>query len=186
MFDAIANFAGGILQRKSDKAEASRNRFFQEHMSNTAYQRAMSDMKAAGLNPMLAYQQGGASTPSGAMAAPAPNLGKLASEGASAYELRKQQKMINEAVDEVGVPLAGWNTMVGKLLAAKNLTEKVVNSAQGNKGIGDRPKVNIKKYPGTKSSSAYDWSKAGDFYSGLANEMLPDWMVPDPVKRKKK
>ena len=34
-------------------------------MSSSAYQRAMSDMRQAGLNPILAYQQGGATTPIG-------------------------------------------------------------------------------------------------------------------------
>ena len=48
-----------------NSAEALANRNWQEHMSNTAYQRAVEDMRKAGLNPILAYAQGGASTPGG-------------------------------------------------------------------------------------------------------------------------
>lgn len=49
-------------------SEAQKSRDFSERMSSTSYQRAMNDMKAAGLNPALAISQGGASTPSSASA----------------------------------------------------------------------------------------------------------------------
>jgi len=49
-------------------SEAQKNRDFQEKMANTAYQRAVDDMSKAGLNPYLAYQQGGAYSGSGSSA----------------------------------------------------------------------------------------------------------------------
>lgn len=69
------SLAQGLLgffgQKEANAANikiARENRDFQERMSNTAWQRQRSDMELAGINPILAYKTGGASSPGGSMA----------------------------------------------------------------------------------------------------------------------
>lgn len=58
-----------ILDRQFNSSEAQKARDFQEYMRNTTYQATVADLEKAGLNPVLAYANGGNSTPTSASAA---------------------------------------------------------------------------------------------------------------------
>lgn len=89
----VGSVLGGAFSAKSqsdtNKAaahEADINRQWQEEMSNTAHQREIEDLRAAGLNPILSAKYGGASTPTGGMASfqnPGHDLATSLSSGIS-------------------------------------------------------------------------------------------------------
>jgi len=102
-FSSLGSFAGplgtvaglGLDTFMSAKA-AKDNRDFQERMSNTAHQREVAYLRAAGLNPILSATGGpGASSPSGSVAQ-VPNF----AEGVKTGSLLKAQKALVEAQAE--------------------------------------------------------------------------------------
>ena len=107
---AGASYLGQQGANATNMGIANNQMSFQQNMSNTSYQRAVADMQAAGLNPMLAYSQGGASTPSGASTTVQNKLGA----GVDAFQ---KQQTVNSAVD------------LQKAQADQSASQAAVNSA---------------------------------------------------------
>jgi hypothetical protein len=103
-----ATVGATALSNRASQKSANAQMSFQEEMSNTAYQRAMADMKAAGLNPILAGKLGGSTTPTGAMAN-IRDYGGSVSAGANALttamqtdsNVRKQEQEVKNMRQEI-------------------------------------------------------------------------------------
>lgn len=99
--------------------EAELNRIFQAYMANTAYQRAVEDLKKAGLNPILATFGGGANVPTGATAQTFMNAGSSTygeshgySEGGSSSESHSENWEHSESTSKTQ---PAWMKLVSSL-----------------------------------------------------------------------
>lgn len=143
---AGGSLLGGILGNRSREESAAaanaasaysaaQQMEFQREMSNTSYQRAVADLKAAGINPMLAAIKGGATTPGGSSyTAQMPQQFDVVTPAVEAYN-RTQVSSAQSAQYEAQTGLT--NTQVKQVEAA---TDKIREEIQNIPLEGNRLK----------------------------------------------
>lgn len=158
---AAANvFSAKSAEKAADKAnqqtaQSAREQMeFQERMSNTAHQREVRDLEAAGLNPILSANAG-ASTPGGAMST-FQNVKANTPERIATSARMVSDSLMNRA-----------NVNLTNETARTQKTQQILNAANSAKAAAEteaiRGKVSI---PGFYSGSS---SAAGRSISGLWN-----------------
>lgn len=179
IFSAATSFLGNERTNKSNKSMARDQMEFQKEMSNTAHQREVKDLRAAGLNPLLSLNNG-ASTPSGATATMSDSVAPAIN---SALKVREQNAMIKN-MEEQNKNMQETNN----LIRAQTGTAKAQAANYGANTVGtqlnnaltsiDVDWANKTGITGSGTSTALGVAKAG----GSALKALKNTFSPGAFK----
>ena len=120
-----ANLIGGERANRENRAIATQNRDFQYQMSNTAHQREVTDLRLAGLNPILSAKLGGASTPPGASATMSNTLGPATNSAMSAVRLRQDLENLKATNALIHAQIGNTNATTAKAVADTSVANSV-------------------------------------------------------------
>jgi len=179
----VGGLIGGSKQNKANQSASREQMAFQERMSSSAYQRAMTDMRKAGLNPILAYKQGGASTPTGQTWQAQNVMAKGIDTASSAYatattaaNTRQQTAltMQNERMAKLDADKKEWggdNAVIGGVIDANRAANAIMARPRTKKGAYRPP---VKKSKLRPLGKKHRFSKDRTDYTNW-EEMRNDW-----------